>query len=448
MRKLTTLAAIVVLCASCAARETPTPLPPMSANHPEYTYPAVPEGTESMQAARIERGWRYLQADSHRNAEREFQAALKMQPSFPPAETGLGYLEIARDRAKDAVAHFDRALEGGGSYVPALIGRGQALLELGRDADALASFEAALKADPARTDLQSRIDVLRFRSQQNSVARAKSASEAGRWDEARGAYGEAISASPDSAFLYRELALVERKANVPALALEHFRRAVALDPSDARSWGQIGELLQEQGDLPGALSSYEKAHSLDPIEVPNERLERLRDAMVIAKLPEQYRAISASPTVTRGDVAALIGVRLSDLLAKAQPRQAVITDTRGHWAHEWILPVVRSGVMETQPNYTFQPTARVRRGDLAQTVSRVLSLIAAQRPASAKTWHEAEVKIADVAPAHLNYAAVAQAVASGVMPLAADGTFQLLRPVTGAEVDEVVARLEALADAP
>jgi hypothetical protein len=78
----------------------------------------------------------------------------------------------------------------------------------------------------------------------------------------------------------------------------------------------------------------------------------------------------------------------------------------------------------------------------------VLGLIAAQRPASAKTWQDAHVKIADVAPAHLNYSAVAQAVASGVMPLAADGTFQLLRPVTGAEVDEVVARLEALADAP
>jgi tetratricopeptide (TPR) repeat protein len=448
VRKLTTLVAVVVFSASCASRETPTPLPPMGTNHPEFTYPAVPEGTDSVQATRIERGWRYLQADSHRNAEREFQAALKLQPSFPAAETGLGYLEIARNRAKDAVARFDRALEGGHSYVPALIGRGQALLELGRDADALASFESALKADPARTDLQSRIEVLRFRALQNSVARAKAASDAGRWDEARAAYNEAIGASPDSAFLYRDLALAERKANAPALALEHFRRAVALDPNDARSWAQIGELLQEQGDLPGALSSYERAHSLDPTEVSNDRLDRLRDAIVIAKLPEQYRTIAASPAVTRGDVAALIGVRLSDLLATAQPRQAVITDTRGHWAQEWILPVVRSGVMDTQPNYTFQPAARVRRGDLAQTVSRVLNLIAAQRPASAKAWQDAHVKIADVAPAHLNYPAVAQAVASGVMPLAADGTFQLLRPVTGAEVDEVVARLEALADAP
>jgi hypothetical protein len=34
------------------------------------------------------------------------------------------------------------------------------------------------------------------------------------------------------------------------------------------------------------------------------------------------------------------------------------------------------------------------------------------------------------------------------MPLAQDGTFQLLRSVTGAEIGEVVARLEALAPEP
>ena len=448
MCKLVAIAALVLLYAGCAAREAPAPPLPTGTNHPDFVYPTVPDGTDSFQAERVDRGWRYLQADNHRNAEREFQAALKQQSSFPPAETGLGYLELARKRSKDAVARFDRALEGANSYVPALIGRGHALLELGRDGDALASFEAAVKADPSRTDLQSRIEVLRFRALQDSLARAKAASDAGRSDEARAEYDQAIAASPDSAFLYRDLAFVERKAKTPASALEHFQKAVALDPSDARSWAQIGELLQDQGDLTGALSAFEKAQSLDPAEVASERVERVRDALAVAKLPEQYRAIASAASVTRGDVAALIGVRLAELLAKAQPRQAVVTDARGHWAQEWILPVVRSGVMDTQPNYTFQPAAHVRRGELAQTVSRLLTLIAAQRPTRAKAWQDARVTITDVGPAHLNYPAVAQAVASGVMPLAPDGTFQLLRPVTGAEVDEVVTRLEALADVP
>jgi S-layer homology domain len=101
--------------------------------------------------------------------------------------------------------------------------------------------------------------------------------------------------------------------------------------------------------------------------------------------------------------------------------------------------------MDTQPNYTFQPSARVRRGDLAQTVSRVLALIAASKPDAGKSWLSARVKMSDVAPTHLSYPAVSQAVAAGVMSLDDKGAFQLLRPVTGAEAVEVVTRLEALA---
>jgi tetratricopeptide (TPR) repeat protein len=393
----------------------------------------------------MERGWRYLQADNLRSAEREFEAALQTQPSFYPAETALGYLELVRKEAKDAVARFDRALQTTNSYTPALLGRGQALLELGRDTDALASFEAALKSDPSLTELHGRIEVLRVRALQESLERAKVASDAGRWDEARAAYTQAITASPESAFLYRDLGFVERKANQPAVALEHFRKAVSLDPTDARSYAQIGAILEEQGDLAGALQTYEKVAAIDPSEVPSDRLERLREATALAKLPEEYRSISSSPAVTRGDLAALIGVRLAPLLAQARQRQAVVTDLRGHWAQQWILPVVHAGVMETQPNYTFQPGGRVRRGDLAQIVARVLNTIATVKPAAARAWQDANATVSDVPPGHLHYSAVAQAVASGVMPLTENGTFQLLSPVTGAEAVEIVGRLEALA---
>jgi tetratricopeptide (TPR) repeat protein len=412
---------------------------PTTPRYPEFVYPAVPDGTDAIQVTRIERGWRYPGT-----AEQEFAAALQVQPSFHPAETGLGYVELAERDAKNAVERFDRALKSNASYTPALIGRGQALLELERDGEALVSFEEAVKADPSLTELQSRIDVLRFRAVQDNLARAKVASEAGRLAEARAAYQQALAASPESAFLYRDLALVERRAGELTLALEHFRRAVALDPSDARSHAQIGAILEEQGDPAGALGAYETARALDPADAPADRIARLRENAALARLPVEYRAIPSAESATRGDVAAAIGVRLESLLASTRPRQVVVTDIRSHWAQPWILAAVRAGVMDTQPNYTFQPGARVRRGDLAQVVSRVLGLIAAAQPARAK-WVSARVTVADVATGHLSYPAVSQAVASGVMPLDPAGAFHLLRPVTGAEVVDVVARLEALA---
>ncbi len=443
-RKLVVVVGLVVFVAGCAARTAVMPPAPVAPRYPEFRYPIVPPDADSIQVTRIERGWRYLQADNPRNAEREFQAALKLQPSFHPAATGLAFLELARREPGDAVTFFDRALESDPAYVPALVGRGQALLELQRDGDALASFEAAVKADSSLTDLQARIEVLRFRALQENLARAKAASDAGRWTEARVAYGQAIAASPESAFLYRDLGQVERKSGELALALEHFRKAASLDPADAVSQARVGNILEEQGDTAGALLAYEKARSIDPGAVPAERLSALREAEKLSKMPAEYRAIPSSETATRAELAALIGERFEPLLTRVRQRQVVVMDIRSHWAQDWIMRVVRAGVMDTQPNYTFQPNLRVRRGDLAQTVGRVMNLIVATRPELAKAWQGSRPKIPDVPAGHLSYSSVAVAVAAGVMPLTETGTFQLLRPVSGAEIVEVVTRLEAL----
>jgi tetratricopeptide (TPR) repeat protein len=420
------------------------PIPAGAPKHPDFAFPVSPAGAPAAQLQYIDRGWQYLQLDDFRNAEREFSAALKQQPSFYPAEAGLAYLALARGSEKDAAERFERALKVEPAYVPALIGRGQALLELDRTGDALASFEAALARDSSLTALRTRVDVLRLSVMQDMLARAKAAADARRWDEAKAAYQRAISASPESAFLYRELAFVEQRAGQTADALEHYRRAVQLDAADARSLAAIGGLLEGQGDVVGALSSYERARAIDPAEVPESVVARLREAVKLSRLPAEYRAIPSETSLTRAQMASLIGVRLEPLIAKARPQQVIITDIRNHWAQPWIVPVVRAGIMDTLPNYEFEPARGVRRGEFAATVSRLLTLIGALKPQLAKKWASAQVKIADVPPAHLSYPAVSLAVASGVMPLSG-ANFDLLRPVSGAEAMEVIGRLEVLA---
>ncbi|MEO7135204.1 MAG: S-layer homology domain-containing protein, partial [Vicinamibacterales bacterium] len=167
-------------------------------------------------------------------------------------------------------------------------------------------------------------------------------------------------------------------------------------------------------------------------------------AAALAKLPAEYRAIPTGSSVTRAEIASLVGVRLEPLLARAQPRQVIITDIRNHWAQPWIGPVVRSGVMDTLANYEFEPRRQVRRGELAITVSRLLTLIASIKPELGKKWQGARVAIDDVAPTHLSYPAVSAAVASGVMPLSG-GNFELLRAISGTEAMDIISRLEALA---
>ena len=412
--------------------------------HPEFMFPAVPEGTLPALSGRLDRGWQYFQLDDLRSAEREFGAALKQQATFYPADAAMGYVALARGNEAEALTRFDRALVTEATYVPALVGRGQALLEMGRVGEALVSFETAFVKDPSLTELKGRVELLRFRTTQDMLGRAKAATDGRRWDEAKAAYQQAIAASPDSAFLYRELASVEQKAGEPDAALDHYRKAVALDLGDARSWAAIGGLLETTDDVVAALSAYERARAIDLGEVPDHVMARVRARVALMKLPAEYRAIPDNPGVTRGEIAALIGIRLEALVARALPRQLIITDLRSHWAQPWINAVARAGIMDALPNYEFQPRLRVRRGELALTVSRLLGLAGAAKPDLLKTWQATAVTVNDVPVGHLSYPSVSQAVAAGIMSLAG-GNFELLRSVSGAEAIETIDRIEVLA---
>ena len=433
---------VIVLFAACAPKAVPAV--GGAPKHADFMFPAAPDGTPPDLAGRLDRGWQYLQLDDFRNADREFAAALKQQPAFHPAETALAYLAMARGNEKEAATRFAVALQLDPSYVPALVGRGGALLELERVGEALASFEAALAKDPSLSELRSRVEVLRFRAMQDTLARAKAAADAQRWDVATAAYLQAIAASPDSAFLYRELAAVEQRAGQAAESLEHYRKAVALDPTDARSLAALGAILESQGDVLASLDYYERARALDVTEVPDVVIARLRARAALAKLPAEYRAIPSVPAITRGEFAAIIGIRLEELVTRARPRQVIITDIRRHWAQQWITAVVGAFIMDPLANYEFQPGRRIRRGDVAEIVARVLGLIASEKPEVAKQWTGARLQVTDVPSGHLSYPAVAVAVAAGVMPLV-NGGFDLLQSVSGAEAFEIVGRLEALA---
>jgi tetratricopeptide (TPR) repeat protein len=289
------------------------------------------------------------------------------------------------------------------------------------------------------------VDVLRFRGLQGTIESARAAAADGRLDEARVAYGRALEASPESAFLHRELGLIERRRGAAPAALAHFRRATELDPFDATSHAQIGELLEAQQDHAGAEAAYRRAAELEPSELLNRRIAALVEIAREARLPAPFQAIARSDRITRGELAALLGVRLEAVLATAPPREVIITDTRGHWAASWITQAARAGVMEPFPNHTFQPGTQLRRVDLAAAVSRSVALLAAGRP-DLRAHLTARPRIADMPAGHLSYPDAAVAVASGVMLLGPGERFDVARPVSGAEAIETVARLRALAD--
>ncbi len=439
--------ATLVLAAACAPKTVP--LPVVSApRFPAFVRPSTAGPLAADPAAtNVDRGWTFLQAGDFLHAEQELTMGSQASPAYYPVDAAFGWLELARGNATAALPHFDQALARDAHYVSALVGRGQALVGLNRPEEAIPSLDAAVAADPSLADVTRQLQVLRFQSLQTELTRARQAAAAGRLDEAKAAYTKALAASPDSPFLYRELGVIERELGDADAALDHFRHAVQLDPSDSQAQAEIGRVLEARGDFDGAAAAYAAAMALDP---DNRTFTALHDGVVarsaLARLPAQYRAIGATPQVTRGEMAALIGVRLSSIV-DAAPRAdvGIMTDVRGHWAANWILSVAAAGLMEPYPNHTFQPLAVVRRSDLAEVVSRLLTRIGAANPAAARAWQSPSVRFSDIPPGHLAYAAAAMAVSAGVMAADRNGAFRPSDAVSGAEAVQAVDRLQALA---
>ena len=435
----TLIAAVVCaqFVAACAAR-----LPVVSTPvYPSYPYPVVPAELAGTRAATDhELAWQFLQAGDLDAAEDGFAAALRRRPSFHPSTTGLGFVALAQDHANEAVQRFDRALTQTPAYVPALLGRAEALLVGDRVDEAVESLAAAVSADPSLTALRQRIAELEFTGLMAQVTLARGASEAGRNVEARAAYERVIAASPESGFLYVELAEVERRLGDTGAAIGRLERAVALDPNAIAAWVSMSDIYLSQGHLDRAEQALLRAVAIEPRPDIAKRLADLEAGRRQATFPPEYREIEAAEAITRGQLAALIGVRFEWLLAdRTSGRAAIITDTRDHWAYGWVIAVAQAGLMQADVNYRFQPERIVTRVELARVMVRMLRL-AGVEPVSPM----ARPSFSDLATGHLGYPAASEVVTAGLLQPLDQGTFQPGRAVGGAAAAAALGRVGKL----
>jgi tetratricopeptide (TPR) repeat protein len=445
MRRLWALSLAIAATIACAPKVPP--VAPGAPHYPEFVRPVPDTSAAATDVAAEGLAWGALQAGDVAAAERKFSEIRKRAPGSASALAGLGYVALAKHDFDDAIARFDEAVTLKPALASALVGRGLAQAQSNRASDAIASFEAAQAAD-STLDLTARIEALRFRAVEDAVAKARTAAAAGRLDDARHEYEQALTASPDSALLLRELAIIERRGGQITQARVHLERAATLDPADRATRLQIADILEAGGDIAGATRALEAAQAIERTPDVDARLAALGERAELARLPERYRRIPDQTALTRGDLAALLGVRLASLL-RAVPGHpsALVTDVSGSWAAPWITAVLRAGVMEAFPNHTFQPDGIIRRADLAAVVSRVLTLEAALDPPRSGRWPKDTVAFSDLSPTHPAYDAASRAVSTRVLDAGAGGAFEPTRPVTGAEAMDAVARLEKLTGA-
>ncbi len=89
--------------------------------------------------------------------------------------------------------------------------------------------------------------------------------ESNAFQEAIAAYTRVLEITPDNSAIYTDLGVMFRRNKQPEMAVEAFRKAIALDPSNLHAQFNVGIVLfHDLDDKEGAVKAWEKVAENDP----------------------------------------------------------------------------------------------------------------------------------------------------------------------------------------
>ncbi len=238
-------------------------------------------------------GWAQHRLGDDRDALRVWQTVLKLEPANVACWNAVGEVQLARGAWGDARSAFLNSLALEPDQPDVGLRLGQAYEKLDRLDEAAAQYRAILERRPgdskattrladleeSRGDLSTAEEVLRAglaRSSDSGDAittrlarviakRGDEAYRAGWFDEAAGAYREAVSLDSARASYLANLGWAERRGGNDADAVAVWKQAISRGAAHpAELWRAVGDAERDAGRLAEARDAYRRAAAADP----------------------------------------------------------------------------------------------------------------------------------------------------------------------------------------
>jgi Tfp pilus assembly protein PilF len=388
---------------------------------------AAEDAWDALKAGRPEQARKYL---------------MKLGTASPIREAGLAYVDLLGANLAAAEARFKSSLAGAPDMVPAHVGLAQ-IYESRRERDkALAEYKAILDLEPGNRWAAPRFGALRGELVKESAAAARAALAAGNRETAKKEFLQVLSYDPGSTDAHLELARIYRQEKNKTEALAHFQAAMAAGTEDKAVLREYAEFLAESGDLGQSLDVLEKLAAAAPKDAAvGKRVEELRAKLGVYEIPSQYDAIASLESVTREDLAALIGVRFESDLQTPAARTVILVDIATSWAQRYIVQVASLDIVRASVNHTFQPRRIINRAELADAAVRLMGVLQERGARFVPLVETRRIQMADVTPDNPYYASITRALGYQIMTLTPDRKFEPERTVPG---DEAIRTLDLI----
>ncbi|MBM3296062.1 MAG: tetratricopeptide repeat protein [Candidatus Aminicenantes bacterium] len=438
LKKAAALCLALALGWACASMR-----PPLPAFHVD----GLPSGSLTSltleQRIMLEEAWSRIRQGNAKGAEQLF---LRLGPSSPFYDAGLGHVALLREQDQAAEVFFLESLKKHPEMTISRIGLAQIYQKTDRAEAAFNEYLEVLKRNPENAWAVEQSEAIRELQTRTLLREGVAAFEQGQMEKSMEAFNKALHFSPKSLEAHLSLGRLYMRQGQANNALVHLSAAASLDPKNREILREYAESLLQAGQLSRSLEAYEKILDLDPRNKEAlAQAEKLKNRLGIFELPSQYELIPASAAVTREDTAALIGVKLKDHLQDIEARTPVIIDIATSWASRFIIRVAALGLMEVYPNHTFEPKRVLSRAEMAKTVMNLVNYLGrgGGRP-FIRQFPPEIIRISDISTDNLYFQVITEVVSLQLMELGPDKSFRPDQPVPGREAVRIIDLIVAL----
>ncbi|MGB3238593.1 MAG: tetratricopeptide repeat protein [Geitlerinemataceae cyanobacterium] len=230
-------------------------------------------------------GQLFYQQEQFDRATECYQKIIELQPVSPYIYVQLGNILQKQANLEEAIAYYHQALELDSENFGAYKNMGDTLKQQEKWDEAFVAYQKAKDIQPENPGIHlilgnsfrqndkieeaiaSYQSVLKF-NQQNFAAYKNLGdllNQQGKTEEAIEHYQKALEIQPRKPGIHYILGNIFWKKSEPISAIEHYQKAIDLDPKQPFAlYKRLGDLLQQQGQHPEALSVYQTALKIQP----------------------------------------------------------------------------------------------------------------------------------------------------------------------------------------
>lgn len=389
-------------------------------------------------------GYAAYQKGDQVKARQKFKNVLRENPEHYAAYLAMGYTYLAENDVDHAERYIRTALDKNPDYVQGHYSLAFVLEQRAQFEEALMQWEEVKRVNPDYPGIDQAGKILRLKATEQLMTHAKEVSGSNP-DDAIKLYEKAQTIAPEVTQIPLEIATIQlRKGNCND-ALANLEKSGETLPDDPEIQFAYGECLSEAREYDKALAVYQKSQQLKPDPNTEGRIADMQKILAFNAMPEEYQNIAQTSELNRAQLAALIFTNLKFLEKYGTSNSVILVDVFDHWAKNYIQKAVDTGMMEVFPNRTFQPSRWISKIELARAAARILEILETNEGKKIPVI-QTDLSIDDVPDGNIYHAMVMKTLQAGVLSLDTDGRFHMNRPVSGAEAQSVVNRLQVLSE--